>query len=160
MAIFDEKIEIRERCKGVHCVDLGESFPTSIYLQNLASIQPRMSLVTFARSPRTDPPGTGTFCRLCSIPISENIHHSADFMTQPFRKTCLTWAHPKSTFAHKCIFTNVQDVAAEVYNFVESETHGRSVESWRRAWFFEIEHTSPLTPRSGSPASSFARPGL
>ena len=34
MAIFDDKIEIRERCKGVHCVDLGESFPTSIYLQN------------------------------------------------------------------------------------------------------------------------------
>ena len=31
MAIFDEKIEIRERCKGVHCVDLGESFPTRIY---------------------------------------------------------------------------------------------------------------------------------
>ena len=25
-AIFNEKIEIRERCKGVHCVDLGESF--------------------------------------------------------------------------------------------------------------------------------------
>ena len=35
MAIFDEKIEIRERCKGVHCVDLGESFPTSIYLQKI-----------------------------------------------------------------------------------------------------------------------------
>ena len=30
LAIFDEKFEIRERCKGVHCVDLGESFPTSI----------------------------------------------------------------------------------------------------------------------------------
>ena len=43
LAIFDEKIEIRERCKGVHCVDLGESFPTSVYLQNLASIQPRSS---------------------------------------------------------------------------------------------------------------------
>ena len=68
-AIFNEKSEIRERCKGVHCVDLGESFPfsqflfeqiaipTSIYLQNLASIQPRTSLVKFARSPRTDPPG-------------------------------------------------------------------------------------------------------
>ena len=28
-AIFNEKIEIRERCKGVHCVDLGESFPDS-----------------------------------------------------------------------------------------------------------------------------------
>ena len=56
-AIFNENFEIRERCKGVHCVDLGESFPTSIYLQNLASIQPRTSLVKFARSPRTDPPG-------------------------------------------------------------------------------------------------------
>ena len=68
--IFDEKIEIRERCifpnfrqwipkrcKGVHCIDLGESFPTHILLQNLASIQPRTSLVKYARSPRTDPPG-------------------------------------------------------------------------------------------------------
>ena len=42
-AIFNGNFEIRERCKGVHCVDLGESFPTSIYLQNLASIQPRTS---------------------------------------------------------------------------------------------------------------------
>ena len=32
-----------ERCKGVHCVDLGETFPTTIFLQKLASIQPRMS---------------------------------------------------------------------------------------------------------------------
>ena len=48
---------IPKRCKGVHCVDLGESFPTHIYLQKLASIQPRTSLVKFARSPRTDPPG-------------------------------------------------------------------------------------------------------
>ena len=39
-AIFNEKIKIRERCKGVHCVDLGESFQTHIYLQNLASTQP------------------------------------------------------------------------------------------------------------------------
>ena len=39
-AIFNEKFEIRDRCKGVHCVDLGESFPTDILLQNLASIQP------------------------------------------------------------------------------------------------------------------------
>ena len=37
----------------MHCVDLGESFLTSIYLQNLASIQPRSSFVKFARSPRT-----------------------------------------------------------------------------------------------------------
>ena len=41
---------ILEQCKGVHCVDLGESFQTYIYLQNLASIQPRTSPVKFARS--------------------------------------------------------------------------------------------------------------
>ena len=34
------------------CLDLGESFPTSIYLQNLASIPPRTSPVKFARSVR------------------------------------------------------------------------------------------------------------
>ena len=34
----------------MHCVDLGESFPTHIFLQNLASIQPRTSPVKFARS--------------------------------------------------------------------------------------------------------------
>ena len=63
-AIFNENFAIRERCKGVHCVDLGESFPTSIYLQNLASIQPRTSSVKFARSPRTDPPVLD-----CSFPL-------------------------------------------------------------------------------------------
>ena len=42
----------------MHCVDLGESFPTHIYLQKSASIQPRTSPVKFARSPCTDPPGS------------------------------------------------------------------------------------------------------
>ena len=37
------KLEIAEQCKGVHCVDLYESFQTHIYLQNLASIRPRTS---------------------------------------------------------------------------------------------------------------------
>ena len=55
--LSEQKIELRERCKAVHCVDLGESFPTHILLQNLASIQPRTSPFKFARSPRTDPPG-------------------------------------------------------------------------------------------------------
>ena len=32
----------------MHCVDLGESFPTNICLQNLASIQPRTRFVKFA----------------------------------------------------------------------------------------------------------------
>ena len=31
----------------MHCVHLGESFPTHIFLQNFASIQQRMSLVKF-----------------------------------------------------------------------------------------------------------------
>ena len=46
---FFANFEIAELCKGVHCIDLGESFPTHIYLQNLASIQPRTSPVKFAR---------------------------------------------------------------------------------------------------------------
>ena len=45
-------LEIAEQCKGVHCVDLGKSFPTHSFLQKLASIQPITSLVKFARSPR------------------------------------------------------------------------------------------------------------
>ena len=46
----------------MHCVDLGKSFPTHIFLQNLASIQRRTSPVKFARSLRTDPPGSGAAC--------------------------------------------------------------------------------------------------
>jgi len=37
-----------KECK-CNCVDLGEIFPTSIYLQNLASIQPRTSPSKFGR---------------------------------------------------------------------------------------------------------------
>ena len=48
---FDKKNEIAELCKGVHCVDLGESFQKHIYSQILASIQPRTSPLKFARSP-------------------------------------------------------------------------------------------------------------
>ena len=50
---------ILELCKGVHRVDLGESFPTNIWLQKSASIQPRTSPAKLARSPCTDPPGRG-----------------------------------------------------------------------------------------------------
>ena len=55
----NHKIEIAEQCKGVHCVDLDERFQTHIYLQNLASIQPRTSPLKFAASvpsPRTPAP--------------------------------------------------------------------------------------------------------
>ena len=43
---------ILEQCKIVNCEDLGENFQTHIYLQDLASIQPRTSPVKFARSRR------------------------------------------------------------------------------------------------------------
>ena len=46
-AIFNGNFEIRERCKGVHCVDFGESFPTRIYLQKFASIESRTSSFNF-----------------------------------------------------------------------------------------------------------------
>ena len=46
----DCRAEIAELCKGVHCVDLDESFPTSIYLQSLASIQPRTSPKKFGKT--------------------------------------------------------------------------------------------------------------
>ena len=38
----------------MHCVDLDESFPTSIYLQNLASIQPRTSPKKFGKTGKRD----------------------------------------------------------------------------------------------------------
>ena len=49
-AKFLEKFEIAELCKGVHCVDLGESSQTHIFLQNFVSIQPRTSALKFAAS--------------------------------------------------------------------------------------------------------------
>ena len=58
---FLTKNEILEQCKGGHCVDLGESFQTHIYLQNFVSIQPRTSPVKFAASRDgmpSLPPGT------------------------------------------------------------------------------------------------------
>ena len=48
------RIWIPKRCKGVHRVDLDESFPTSIYLQNLASIQPRTSPSKFGKTGKRD----------------------------------------------------------------------------------------------------------
>ena len=51
------RLWIPKWCKGVHCVDLGESFPTSIYLQNLVSIQPRTSPTkTIPDTPIPTPP--------------------------------------------------------------------------------------------------------
>ena len=60
LTIFGWNFETEERCKEVHCVDLGESFPTSIYLQKSASIQPRTSPSKFGEK------FNSTFIRLLS----------------------------------------------------------------------------------------------
>ena len=52
---------ILEQCKGVHCLDLGESFQAHNYLQNVASIQPRTSRVKFACSPCTDSSSSSSY---------------------------------------------------------------------------------------------------
>ena len=76
---------ILERCKGVHCVDLGESFRTHFYLQNLVSIQPKTSPVKFARS---TPPGwkPGMSSARSSCPVSQRVHLT--------RRTKLVQLHP------------------------------------------------------------------
>ena len=50
LVFFSKKYIILDQCKGVLCVDLGESIQTHIFLQKLASIQPRTRPVKFARS--------------------------------------------------------------------------------------------------------------
>ena len=64
----------------MHCVDLGESFPTHIFLQKLASTQLRTSPVKFACSPRTDPTGVfkGLVGRSCFPALSHDLHVDAD----------------------------------------------------------------------------------
>ena len=70
---------MRERCKGVHCVDLGESFPTSIYLQKSASIQPRTSPSKFG----------GKLCNIIqSCPKSAASPLAIDSLESGFFLTC------------------------------------------------------------------------
>ena len=60
LVIFNEQIEIRERCKGVHCVDLGESFPIfffqfpsmSLFLNLLFEQRANSNEYSFAKSDR------------------------------------------------------------------------------------------------------------
>ena len=50
--VFNHEVFLRLESFRTEC-DLGESFPTNIWLQISASIQPRTSLVKLARSPYT-----------------------------------------------------------------------------------------------------------
>ena len=74
--------------KHVNLVDLVKSFPTNIYLQNLASMQKRTSSIKFAHlaeksgkgsisnlstkvpEPEVGPPHAGTFVRCCMLRIA------------------------------------------------------------------------------------------
>ena len=66
----------------MYFVDLGESFLTYIYLQNLASIQPRTSPFKFARSPRTDPPGVPQLHERCRV-VSNGTQDHAEVRDHP-----------------------------------------------------------------------------
>jgi len=70
--IFGWNFEIEERCKGVHCVDLGESFPiypnsNEYSLAKSASILPRTSPSKFGRK------FNSIFIRLLSKNISQSL---------------------------------------------------------------------------------------
>ena len=72
--------------KHVNLVDLVKSFATNIYLQNLASIQPRTSLIKFAHLAEKSgkglisnlstkvPPGYALFCSQLSFYV-DVLHH-------------------------------------------------------------------------------------
>ena len=81
------KIEIAELCKGVHCVDLGESFQTHIYLQNLASIQPRTSPLKFAARAPDD-----------RVAVEERLPAAVDWIppAAPSRTTLRREVHPET----------------------------------------------------------------
>ena len=70
---FFRKNVIQELCKGMHCVDLGESFQTHIYLQNLASIQPRTSPVKFYRRRVEVPAASYLRRRAAARPIAKGL---------------------------------------------------------------------------------------
>ena len=63
--------------KHVNLVDLVKSFPTNIYLQNLASIQKRMSPIKFARLAEKSENGSisnlSTKVRVAGIALAEQL---------------------------------------------------------------------------------------
>ena len=67
--------------KHVNLVDLVKSFPTNIYLQNLASIQKRTSLVKFAHL--AEKSGKGSISNLSTKVISAmQAHRSAEHVQE------------------------------------------------------------------------------
>ena len=91
-------------------------------LANLASIQPRTSLVKFARSPRTDPPGDSNhFCiRFLSYHTLNSFGNPVDRFLRSSRfgrATCISLAK-KAIYGQECFLT-----------ILRSSLHG-SVHRW------------------------------
>ena len=109
---FDKKNEITELCKGVRCVDLGESFPTHIFLQNLASIQPKTSPVKFARSIGAasrfhSPPGHGSSGATSSAQVILSGINFGGFANtdRALRALCVVRRRGSdSSFVHTCVW--------------------------------------------------------
>ena len=117
----------RDSCKGVHCVDLGESFQTHIYLQNLASIQPRARPVKFARSSgrycatgrSASRGGTGPSGAPSGAPGGPGTRRVVAKFWQIFGKCCSFFVVSAPIFASKyafcSIFQNLPDSQAEFF---------------------------------------------
>ena len=113
----------QKRCKGVHCVDLGESFQTHIYLQNLASIQPRTRPLKFAASrdvtghaaeaaAAADAYG-GTHVIVCCVPIATSFVVSCSrflFSETAFsRRSINTKCHALTSISQRCLLCRPED---------------------------------------------------
>ena len=112
---------IPRRCKAVHFVDLGESFTTHIFLQNLASIQPITSPSKFGEK----------FNSLFTSLL--NCHHAA-----PSRAAARRGRRPRQLRLRAC----AQREVAEAQRVENAREHGRQ-EDHRTA-----DHAfSPTVPR-------------
>ena len=70
--------------KHVNLVDLVKSFPTNIFLQNLASIQKRTSPIKFAHL--TEKSEKGSISNLSTkVPNDQPVAHAAGSMLPPAR---------------------------------------------------------------------------
>ena len=90
-----------KRCKGVHCVDLGESFPTHILLQNLASIQLRTNLSSLP-APRVQIPQVMMQQQSAAAPTSPDQSQTtpSTSLDADLASTMAT-ADPAGTFQHQ-----------------------------------------------------------
>ena len=97
LATIWQKIESAELCKGVHCVDLGESLHAHYYMHNLASIKPRTSPIKFAWSSGSAAPPRD--------PRTELVPNEARRHVISTRKSSLFWMEkPLRLFKTKCHF--------------------------------------------------------